>query len=223
MNAPNWHNRITKLDTRTSLTAAGTSKKLHRVLFLPDCVEVTTPVSLFEGYSIQPCADEQCRGTELIVAMSRERIMRVFSDAIEGMEGEIGLKFKRSLHTYQREEMDRVVFASTIWDFTDVVEQDGRSGLQVFDCNGTALELGHEKMLIIHTIERQSLEWFKELLHGHGIYHGQGMKTIGNHGRKISTTPQLGEQFMKMIDCLDMIDKDSNDGDSWKNEAGVPA
>jgi len=146
--------------------------------------------------------DEENRSSVpvLMVAASKERLFDVFMELLEPLGPVVDVVLETSHHRGQgghtdlyREHIDMPVLESTLWDFEEMLTNDGCTGLAVLNPNvPLEVQFDEHKLLIVYG---SNLEPFEEVLARHGIDCDDEMAFITEAEHVHSSSESLIDQF----------------------------
>lgn len=166
-----------------------------------------------QGYRHDTYLDEETKTKVpvLMAAVTREKIFDVFLDLIDNLGNEVDVVLETSHnrdsggHTdLYREHIDMPVLKSTLWDYEDVLMNDGCTGLAVLNPNiPQEVQFDEHKLLIVYG---NPLQEFEAVFRRYGVRCEQGIKFITEAEHVHSSSDKHFQQFeeMKMrlgIDC----------------------
>ena len=166
-----------------------------------------------QGYRHDTYLDEETKTKVpvLMAAVTREKIFDVFLDLIDNLGNEVDVVLETSHnrdsggHTdLYREHIDLPVLKSTLWDYEDVLMNDGCTGLAVLNPHiPQEVQFDEHKLLIVYG---NPLQEFEEVFRRYGVRCEQGIKFITEAEHVHSSSDKHFQQFeeMKMrlgIDC----------------------
>ena len=139
----------------------------------------------------------------LMVAASSGVLYELFLDLLEplGCEVDIVLETSHGPNTgahvdLHREHIDMPVLKSILWEFEDMLMNDGCTGIAVLNpSTPQEVQFDEHKMLIVYG---ESLEPFEEILHSHGIQNVQDMKFITEAEHVHSSSERYAQLFEEL-------------------------
>lgn len=151
---------------------------------------VDVPVYPRQGYRREIFRDprQQFEAPLLAAAVSAERLFEVFLEVIEPM-GEVVDVVLESSHDRSdgghrdivREQIDRLVFTSTVYDFEDLLLNDGCTGLAVMSTeHAMEIQFDEHKLLLIYA---KNLRPFEQILERCGVRRDSSLRLLseGEH------------------------------------------
>lgn len=170
-----------------------------------------------EGYRHEVYHDEETRSDVpvLMVAASEERVFDVFLDFLDPLGDEVDVVLETSHrregqgHTdLYREHMDLPVFKSVLWDYEDLLKNDGCTGLAVLNPHAPLeVQFDEHKLIIVYG---HDLEPFEEILASHGIPCREQMKFITEAEHVHSSSEQFVQRFAELKMQLGMDFRDAD-------------
>ena len=164
-----------------------------------------------EGFRHDSYQDEQSKADVpvLMAAVSSERLFEVFMDLIDPLGNEVDVVLEsshdrdRSGHSdCYRECIDGPVLKSMLWDFEDMLTNDGCTGLAVLNPNvPLEVQFDEHKLLIVYG---RDLTPFEHVLEDHGIYCNDGIRFITEADHVHSSNDDYVNQFEQLKNRLGM-------------------
>ena len=157
------------------------------------------------GFRHDVYRDEENRATVpvLMAAVSKERLMETFMSLIESL-GEVVDVVLETSHSRQnhghtdlyREYIDMPILASTLWDFEDLLTNDGCTGIAVLNPSiPQEVQLDEHKLLIVYG---QDLHPYENVLVDHRVPCREDMRFITEAEHVHSTTDRYAQQFEEL-------------------------
>lgn len=157
------------------------------------------------GYRVGRFLDKQSGESVpmLVAAVSRERLLEVFAELVHGLDGVVDVILETS-HDSQdgrhkdlwRECIDLPVLLSHLWDYEDVLLNDGCAGIAVLESvSGTEVQLDEHKLLFVYA---DDLSPFVAVLDRHGIPRNDRLKLICEVEHFHATTEEYRQRFHEM-------------------------
>ncbi len=147
----------------------------------------------------------------LAASVSAERIFEVLMDLLDPLGDEVDVVMESSHESepgahddLYREHMDTVILKSTLYDYEQLLLNDGCTGLAALNPNGpTEVQFDELKLLFIYA---HDLEPFEEILIAAGLKRDDTLKFISEAEHLHSTDDVYREQFEEMryrlgVDC----------------------
>lgn len=155
-----------------------------------------------QGYRFDTYVDEETQSAVpvLMVAASREKLFEMFMDMVDQLGDEVDVVLETS-HSQTagdhvdlyREHIDLPVLKSMLWDFEDLLLNDGCTGIAVLNPNiPQEIQLDEHKLLIVYG---NPLSAYEKVLAEHGLMHRKGMKFITEAEHVHSSSEQYHGQF----------------------------
>jgi hypothetical protein len=138
-----------------------------------------------QGYRFDTYVDDETGGNVpvLMGAASREKLFELFMDLLDPLGDEVDVVLETS-HSQNaeghvdlyREHIDLPVLKSMLWDYEDLLLNDGCTGIAVLNPNiPQEIQLDEHKLLIVYG---KPLAAYEEILAEHGFNHKEEMKFI---------------------------------------------
>ncbi len=145
----------------------------------------------------------------LMASASRERLFEVFIDLLEPLGNVVDVVLEsshdRSLEPTDelyREHIDIPVLKSVLFDYEDLLLNDGCSGLAILNPNKPSeVQFDEHKLLVVYGA---SLEEYEGILESHGIRRDDGMKFITEAEHVHSSCDNYLSQFQELKTDLGM-------------------
>jgi hypothetical protein len=163
--------------------------------------------------------DSKSRVPVLMAAASRENLFELFMDLLDPLGGEVDVVLETS-HNRQgsghtdlyREHIDMPVLKSILWDYEDLLLNDGCTGIAVLNPGvPQEVQFDEHKLLIVYG---NPLETFEQVLQGNGVYCNQPLKFITEAEHVHSSSDLYSRQFEELRLRLGMdslqLDMDSH-------------
>jgi hypothetical protein len=176
-----------------------------------------------QGFRHEVYHDEQSHGDVpvLMSAISSPRLFDVFLDLLEplGQEADVVLESSHNQRPGQagelyREQIDLPVLKSTLWDFEDLLLNDGCTGLAILNPRiPLEVQLDEHKLIIVYG---QQLAPFEEILRGHGIRCNERIRFLTEAEHVHSSSEDYWEQFQELRTRLGMDTDDAGGGGGYK-------
>jgi hypothetical protein len=154
------------------------------------------------GFRHDTYRDEENRAEVpvLMAAVTRPRMMDAFMSLIEGLGDMVDVVLETS-HGHQshghtdlyREYIDMPILQSTLWDFEDLLVNDGCTGIAVLNPHlPQEVQLDEHKLLIVYG---KDLRAYERMLLDHSIPCRDDMRFITEAEHVHSTSERYAEQF----------------------------
>jgi len=164
-----------------------------------------------EGYRFDMYVDEETRSRVpvMMAAASREKLFELFIDMLDPLGAEVDVVLETS-HTrggdghtdLYRECIDLPVLKSMLWDYEDLLTNDGCTGIAVLNPNiPQEIQLDEHKLLIVYG---KPLDGFEEELSRHGVRRKDEMKFITEAEHVHSSSEAYHRQFDELKTRLGM-------------------
>lgn len=193
------------------------------------------------GYRHEVYVDEETKSKVPVVmaAASREKLFPLFMQLIQKLGPTVDVvletsheKNKNQHIDMYREQIDMPVLCSILWEYEDLLLNDGCTGIAVLNPN-TPQEIQFEehKLLIIYG---SPLEQFEFVLESHGVCEDQKLKLITEAEHVHSSTEAYARRFEQLRTDLGLDGEHKSDvyngdhegeawgdsyGDSWNDDA----
>jgi hypothetical protein len=186
-----------------------------------------------QGYRHEVYVDEESNSRVPVVmsAASREKLFPLFMQLIQKLGPVVDVVLESShagggnkhVDLY-REHIDMPVLTSVLWDYEDLLLNDGCTGIAVLNPN-TPQEIQFEehKLLIVYG---SPLEQFEFVLEQHGISENQKMKFITEAEHVHSSTDEYARRFSELRTDLGLDgsqavhDQEQEGGEQYGEEGG---
>jgi hypothetical protein len=155
-----------------------------------------------QGYRRDEYRDDEAgvRVPVLAAAVSCERLFELFLDLLEPLGDTVDVVLETSHHgdgtAHQdryREEIDLPVLVSNLYDFEDLLLNDGCTGVAVISRAGPMeVQFDEHKLLVVYAPD---LAPFEAILNRHGIRRDDSLKLITEAEHLHSTDPHYVDQF----------------------------
>ena len=188
-----------------------------------------------QGYRHDTYIDEetQTKVPVVMAAASREELFPLFLKLIQKLGPYVDVVLESSHSNIEgghvdlyREQIDMAVLTSILWDFEDLLLNDGCTGIAVLNPE-TPQEIQFEehKLLIIYG---SPLETYEFILEQHGVPEDQDVKFITEAEHIHSTSDEYADRFYQLRAALG-LDGNQQDtrgqydqGDEFKNDDYLP-
>ena len=164
-----------------------------------------------EGYRHDSYVDEQTKANVpvLMASVSSENLFDVFMDLIDPLGTEVDVVLETSHdrdrtghRDLYRECIDVPVMKSMLWDFEEMLTNDGCTGLAVLNPNiPLEVQFDEHKLLIVYGAD---LSPFERVLEEHGIYCQEGLRFITEAEHVHSSNDEYVSQFEQLQNRLGM-------------------
>lgn len=164
-----------------------------------------------QGYRHDTYHDEQTRSNVpvLMAAVSGEEVCDVFMDLLDPLGETVDVVLETS-HDREntghvdlyREHIDMPVLKSMLWDFEDMLTNDGCTGIAVLNpAAPLEVQFDEHKLLIVYGT---TLTPFEHILEDHGIYCDDELKFITQAEHVHSSSEDYIDQFERLKALLGM-------------------
>lgn len=188
-----------------------------------------------QGYRHDTYIDEEsgAKVPVIMAAASREKLFPLFMQLIQRLGTTVDVVLESSHSRAEgghidlyREHIDMPVLTSVLWDFEDLLLNDGCTGIAVLNPN-TPQEIQFEehKLLIVYG---SPLEPYEFTLEQSGVLENQGMKFITEAEHIHSSSDEYADRFFELRTALGLDGsqnqpREEDPGDSsegWKDSYG---
>ena len=155
-----------------------------------------------EGYRRDVYRDPESGNTMPVLAasISSERLFEVFMDLLDPLGEEVDVVMESSHDSdpgshndLYREHMDTVILKSTLYDYEDVLLNDGCTGLAALNPSGPMeVQFDEHKLLFVYA---NDLEPFEAVLRDHGLRRDDTLKFLSEAEHLHSTDDVYKDQF----------------------------
>lgn len=155
-----------------------------------------------QGYKHDVYRDADSTVPVMMVSASSEKLFDLFMELIEPLGTEVDVVLETS-HTNSRrhqdlyrEHIDIPILQSILWDFEDLLLNDGCTGIAVLNPSvPQEVQFDEHKMLIVYG---QPLEKFEQILRRYGIPHDETLQFITEAEHVHSSNDGYSEQFEQL-------------------------
>jgi hypothetical protein len=179
---------------------------------LPDAVRPSYDLQVVpaQGYRHDAYRDEQNQKSVpvLMVSVSKESLFEVFMDMLDplGNVADVVLETSHSEtggHTdLYREHMDIPVLKSILWEYEDLLTNDGCTGLAVLNPDlPQEIQFDEHKLLIVYG---DNLQRYERILHGRNVKCDEQLKFITEAEHVHSSNDEYARQFDELKTRLGM-------------------
>lgn len=145
----------------------------------------------------------------LMASASSEVLFDLFMDLIEPLGSELDVVLETSHHRHggghtdlYRENIDAPVLKSTLYDFEDLLLNDGCTGLAVLNPSiPQEVQFDEHKLLIVYG---KPLEEFERIFASHNVRFKEGIKFVTEAEHVHSSSDQYYQQFEQLVMRLGM-------------------
>jgi hypothetical protein len=164
-----------------------------------------------QGYRHDTYRDEENHSSipVLMSAVSRERLFDVFLDLIEPLGSVVDVVLETS-HTHERrghqdlyrEHIDTPVLKSILWEFEEMLTNDGCTGIAVLNpSTPQEIQFDEHKLLIVYG---QDLEQYEQVFDDRGVRNDEALKFITEAEHVHSSSDHFAQQFLELQTRLGM-------------------
>ncbi len=158
-----------------------------------------------QGYRRDLYRDPESGNTMPVLAasVSAERLFEVFMDLLDPL-GEVVDVVLESSHECEpgshddlyREHMDNVILRSTLYDYEELLLNDGCTGLAALNPSGpTEVQFDEHKLLFVYA---HDLAPFERILQEHGLHRDDSLRFISEAEHLHSTDDEFRDQFEEL-------------------------
>jgi len=158
-----------------------------------------------EGYRRDIYRDPETNNTMPVLAasVSSERLFEVFIDLLSPLGDEVDVVMESSHESESgnhadmyREHIDTVILKSVLYDFEELLLNDGCTGIAALNPNGPMeVQFDEHKLLFVYAHE---LEPFEAVLISHGVARDDSLKFISEAEHLHSTDDVYRDQFEEL-------------------------
>ncbi len=155
-----------------------------------------------EGYRRDVYRDPESGNTMpvLAAAVSADRLFDIFMDLLDPLGEEVDVVMESSHDSepgahadMYREHMDNVILRSTLYDYEELLLNDGCTGIAALNPSGPMeVQFDEHKLLFVYA---NDLEPFEQVLIEHGLRRDDGLKFISEAEHLHSTDDVYRDQF----------------------------
>jgi len=158
-----------------------------------------------QGYRHDVYQEDEGKTTVPVImaAASNELLFELFMELIEPLGGELDVVLETS-HNRQggghqdmyRDHIDAPVLKSVLWDYEDMLVNDGCTGLAVLNASvPQEVQFDEHKLLIVYG---KPLEPFESILRAYGVHRNDDMKFITEAEHVHSSSDRFFDQFEEL-------------------------
>lgn len=158
-----------------------------------------------QGYRHDSYRDPESKSNVpvLMGAVSKDRIFDAFLDLLDPLGNEVDVVLETSHHKsggghtdLYREQIDLPVLKSILWEFEDLLTNDGCTGIAVLNPGiPQEVQFDEHKLLIVYG---QPLDGYEEIFQSHRVQAKNGMKFITEAEHVHSSSDQYYQQFEEL-------------------------
>ena len=173
-----------------------------------------------QGFRYDEYVDDatKSRTPVIMASATRRRLMELFMELIEplGQVVDVALESSHSVQAAQadlyREHIDMPVLKSTLWEFEDLLLNDGCTGIAVINpAKKQEVQLDEHKLLIAYG---EPLDWFREVLIDGDVYPDSNLKFITEAEHVHSSSERCFDRFSVLKNRLGMDGESCDDGEA---------
>lgn len=164
-----------------------------------------------QGYRFDTYRDEKS-GAEvpvLMAAASKEVLFELFIELLDPLGGELDVVLETSHHREGgghvdlfREHIDAPVLKSTLWDFEEMLLNDGCTGIAVLNPSAPQeVQFDEHKLLIVYG---SPLTQFEQILEARNVHRRDGLKFITEAEHVHSSSDDMFRRFEELRTRLGM-------------------
>lgn len=139
----------------------------------------------------------------IMAAQTRERLFELFVDLLDPLGEEVDVVLETShdneLGTHDdlyRENIELPILKSMLWDFEDVLTNDGCTGIAVLNSKiPMEIQFDEHKLLMMYG---HDLEPFVDVLHSHNLHESETLRFITEAEHIHSSSEDYAEQFHQL-------------------------
>ncbi|MCA9176897.1 MAG: hypothetical protein KDB14_20555 [Planctomycetales bacterium] len=163
-----------------------------------------------QGYRFDTYRDEEAGANVpvLMASASSEVLFDLFIELLEPLGNELDVVMETSHRTSDghqdlyREHIDVPVLKSILWDYEELLLNDGCTGIAVLNPSiPQEVQFDEHKLLIIYG---EPLEPFEAIMQRHGVYLDTGLKFLTEAEHVHSSSDQLHAEFCELRTRLGM-------------------
>jgi hypothetical protein len=157
------------------------------------------------GYRHDAYTDPQsgAKMPALVAAVSAENLFGTFLELLEPLGDELDVVFEsshqdgRSIREFSREGVERLVLESVLWDYEDLLLNDGCTGIAVMHPEQSLeVQLDEHKLLVVYAQARQP---FERILRGHGLDRDDRLRFISQGEHMHTSHARHGREFEELV------------------------
>jgi hypothetical protein len=142
----------------------------------------------------------------LVAAVSAETLFETFLQLLEPLGDELDVVLESSheesvgLREYNREGVERCVLESLLWEYEDLLLNDGCTGIAVMHPEQSLeVQLDEHKLLVVYAQARQP---FERILRGHGLDRDDRLRLISQGEHMHTSHARHGREFAELVNRL---------------------
>jgi len=158
-----------------------------------------------QGYRHDSYRDPEAKTSVpvLMGAVSKEKIFEAFLDLLDPLGNEVDVVLETSHHKsggghtdLYREQIDLPVLKSILWEFEDLLTNDGCTGIAVLNPGiPQEVQFDEHKLLIVYG---QPLDVYEEIFQSHRVQGKNGLKFLTEAEHVHSSSDQYHQQFEEL-------------------------
>ena len=142
----------------------------------------------------------------LVAAVSSEQLFETFLQLLEPLGDTCDVVIESShdreaeVETFSREGIERVLLESLLWDFEDLLLNDGCTGIAVLHpAAPLEVQLDEHKLLVTYSPDRATFEW---VLRRQGLKRNDGMQVISQGDHMHTSSGRFCRRFQQLVQRL---------------------
>lgn len=162
-----------------------------------------------EGYRLDTYVDERSgfRLPAAIASVTAERLFETFLSLLEPLGDACDVVLESSHEAdygrhrdHLREGVERTILESTLWEFEELLLDDGCTGIAVMHPDRPMeVQLDEHKLLVVYA---RDLAPFEEILHAHGVRQRPGIRFITQGEHLHASHARFEERFEQLCGQL---------------------
>ena len=160
------------------------------------------------GFRHDAYTDPQSGGTmpALVAAVSADNLFETFLELLEPLGDELDVVLESTheeavgLREYTREGVERLVLESLLWEYEDLLLNDGCTGIAVMHPEQSLeVQLDEHKLLVVYAQARQP---FERILRGHGLDRDDRLRLISQGEHMHTSHARHTREFVELVGRL---------------------
>lgn len=160
------------------------------------------------GYRHDAYVDPQSgsRMPALVAAVSAESLFETFLELLEPLGDTVDVILESShedavgVREFSREGMERLMLESLLWDFEDLLLNDGCTGISILHPQQSLeVQFDEHKLLVVYAQARQP---FERVLRGHGLDRDDRLRFLSQGEHMHTSHARHGRQFEQLVSRL---------------------
>jgi hypothetical protein len=142
----------------------------------------------------------------VVAAVSAEQLFETFLELLEPLGDEVDVVLESShaeasgVREFNREGVERLVLESLLWDFQDLLLNDGCTAIAVMHPEQSLeVQLDEHKLLVIYATARQP---FERILRNHGLDRDDRLKFVSQGEHMHTSHARHARQFEELVSRL---------------------